>query len=37
MAEARGEILNFMLANLLDLDEDIDVLSGLFIDEENHE
>ena len=37
MAEARGEILDFMLGNLLDLDEDIEVLSGLFIDEENHE
>ena len=36
MAEARGEILDLMLANL-DLDEDIEVLSDLFIDEENHE
>ena len=36
MAEARGEILDFMLANL-DLDEDIEVSSDLFIDEENHE
>ena len=36
MADARGEILDLMLANL-DLDEDIEVLSDLFIDEENHE
>ena len=36
MAEARGEILDFMLANL-DSDEDIEVSSDLFIDEENHE
>ena len=36
MAEAHGEILDFMLANL-DLDEDIEVSSDLFIDEENHE
>ena len=36
MAEERGEILDFMLANL-DLDGDIEVSSDLFIDEENHE
>ena len=36
MTEARGEILDLMLANL-DLDEDIEVSSDLFIDEENHE
>ena len=36
MAEARGEILDSMLANL-DLEEDIEVSSDLFIDEENDE
>ena len=36
MAEAHGEILDFLLANL-DLDEDIEVSTDLFIDEENHE
>ena len=36
MAELRREMLNFMLANL-DLDEDIEVSSDLFIDKENHE
>ena len=36
MVEARGEVLDLILANL-DLDEDIELLSGLFIDEENHE
>ena len=36
MAEAREEILDFMLANL-DLVEDIGVSSDLFIDEEKHE
>ena len=33
MAEARGEILDSMLANL-DLEEDIEVSSDLFIDED---
>ena len=36
MAELRREMLNFMLGNL-DLDEDIEVSSDLFIDKENHE
>ena len=36
IAEAREEILGFMFANL-DLDEDREVSSDLFIDEENHE
>ena len=36
MSEARGGILDFMLENL-DLDEDIEVLSDLFIDEQKHE
>ena len=36
MAEARGEIIDLILANL-DLDEDIKLLSYLFIHEENHE
>ena len=36
MAEAHGEILDFMFANL-DLDEDIEVSSNLLIDEENRE
>ena len=36
MTEAREEILGFMFANL-DLDEDREVSSDLFIDEENHE
>ena len=36
MAEAHGEILDFMFANL-DLNEDIEVSSDLFIDEENRE
>ena len=36
MVELRGEVLDFMLANL-DLDEDIEVSSDLFIDKENHE
>ena len=36
MADVRGEILDLMLPNL-DLGEDIEVLSDLFIDEENHE
>ena len=36
MSEARGEILDSMLANL-DLEEDIEVSSDLFIDEENDE
>ena len=36
MVEARGEILDFMLANL-NLDKDIEVSSDLFIDKENHE
>ena len=34
MAEAQRETLDFMFANL---DEDIEVSSDLFIDEENHE
>ena len=34
MAEAHGETLDFMFANL---DEDIEASSDLFIDEENHE
>ena len=36
MAEAREEILGFMFSNL-DLDEDREVSSDLFIDKENHE
>ena len=36
MVETRGEILDFMLANL-NLDKDIEVSSDLFIDKENHE
>ena len=36
MADLRREMLNFMLANL-DLDEDIEVSSDLFIDKENHD
>ena len=36
MAEAHREILDFMFANL-DLNEDIEVSSDLFIDEENNE
>ena len=36
MVEALEEILGFMFANL-DLDEDREVSSDLFIDEENHE
>ena len=36
MVEALEEILGFMFANL-DLDEDREISSDLFIDEENHE